>query len=98
MHGSIHSLTTRLTLAGYLAATVTATSLAGGGTDLATGNLAVVKVGTGAAALSTAATAVFIEERTTAGALVTTLNLPTAAAGPQLPYTLSGTATSEGFI
>ena len=97
MHGAIHSFTSRLTLAGFLTATLAAQALAGG-PDLTTGNLAVVRVGSGAAVLSSASTAVFLEERTTAGASSGTLALPATAAGPQMPFTLSGTATSEGFV
>ncbi len=61
------------------------------------GNIAVVRVGDGAAALSSAAAAAFIDEYTTAGALVQSIPIPaTAAAGT--PLTLSGSATSEGGL
>lgn len=62
------------------------------------GNLVVVRVGDGAAALSSAATAVFLEEYTPAGAPVQTIVLPTAASGSNRALTNSGTATSEAFL
>lgn len=65
---------------------------------ISVGNLVVVQVGTGAAPLAGTGTAAFLQEFTTTGASVQTINLPTAAAGPQLALTLSGTSTSEGFI
>jgi hypothetical protein len=65
--------------------------------------VAVLRVGDGAAALTSAATAVFVEERfVTDGALVPVaqnpLALPTVANGAQQALTLSGTATSEGGL
>jgi hypothetical protein len=63
------------------------------------GNLVVVRAGDGAAALSSAATAAFVEEYTTAGAPVgSPLALPTAVVGNNRRLTISGSATSEGFI
>lgn len=62
------------------------------------GNLVVVRVGTGAAALTNASTAVFLDEYTTAGTLIQSVPLPTAASGANQPFTLSGTATSEGLM
>jgi hypothetical protein len=62
------------------------------------GHLVVVRAGDGAAALGSASTAAFLEEFTTAGAPVQTIALPTASVGPNLPVTLSGSATSEGFV
>jgi hypothetical protein len=61
-------------------------------------SLTVVRVGDGSAALSSASTAVFLEERDFVGALVNTIALPTAASGANQPFTLSGTATSEGNL
>ncbi len=58
----------------------------------------VVRVGDGTAALSSAATAVFIEERALDGTLVGTVALPIAAAGANLPFANSGSATSEGSL
>jgi hypothetical protein len=57
------------------------------------GDLVVVEVGTGAA-LNGNATAASLLEYSTLGSLVQTINLPTGATG----LTLSGTATSEGFL
>src|SRR5262245_31551811 len=62
------------------------------------GDLVVVRVGDGTAALTSGSTAVFLEEFTTTGAPVQTLPLPTAASGSNNPFTNSGTATSEGFL
>ena len=58
----------------------------------------VVRLGAGAAALSNASTAVFIEERHLDGNLVATLNMPVAASGPNQPLTMSGSASSEGAL
>jgi len=65
---------------------------------IAPGHLVVVRIGDGSAALTNAATAVFLDEYTAAGAFVQTLVLPTAASGPQNAFANSGTATSEGFL
>ncbi len=62
------------------------------------GNLVVVRVGDGAAALTSAANAVFYEEYTPAGTLVQTMPLPTAVSGSNRAITNSGSATSEGFL
>jgi len=62
------------------------------------GNLVVVRVGSGSAALSNASTAVFLDEYTPAGVLVQSISLPTAASGANQPLTNSGTATSEGSL
>lgn len=62
------------------------------------GNLVVVQVGTGAAVLNNGATDAFLLEYGTAGSLVQAISLPTAVSGLNQPLTLSGTATSEGFI
>jgi uncharacterized repeat protein (TIGR01451 family) len=57
------------------------------------GDLAVVRVGDGSAALSSAGTAVFLEEHTTNGTAVgTAITIPTAS------LVVSGTATSEGAL
>ena len=60
------------------------------------GNIVVYRVGDGAAALTSAATASFLDEYTVAGTLVQTINLPTAVSGLNRALTNSGTATSEG--
>jgi hypothetical protein len=62
------------------------------------GNLVVVRVGDGTAALSNAATATFLDEYTSTGTLVQTIALPTAVNGLNQPFSNSGTATSEGFL
>jgi hypothetical protein len=62
------------------------------------GNLVVLRVGDGSASLTNAATAVFLDEYTTAGAYVQTVALPTAASGAQRAFACSGTATSEGAL
>jgi hypothetical protein len=62
------------------------------------GNLVLVRVGTGPAQLSSAATAVFLDEYTPAGVLVQSIAMPTAENGSNHILTLSGTATSEGSL
>lgn len=62
------------------------------------GDLVVVRIGDGTAALTNASTAVFVEEYTPAGTLVQSIPLPIAASGSNRALTMSGTATSEGFL
>lgn len=62
------------------------------------GDLVVVRVGDGSAALNSAATASFLDEYTPGGALVQSIPLPTSLSGLNQPFTLSGSATSEGFL
>lgn len=63
---------------------------------------AVLRVGDGAAALTSAATPVFVEKRNLDGSLVVAAGnpvaLPTVDGGVMAPLTLSGTATSEGGL
>jgi hypothetical protein len=59
------------------------------------GNIGVVRVGTGAAPLTSDATAVFVDIYQPDGTPVTTITLPTAGAFSRL--TLSGTDTTEGM-
>jgi hypothetical protein len=78
-------------------------ALADVATDAASGpavELWVLRVGDGMAALTNAATPIFIERRaSTDGAMRgATLALPTATSGTNHPVTLSGTATSEGSL
>ncbi|MCI1190002.1 T9SS type A sorting domain-containing protein [Hymenobacter sp. DH14] len=61
------------------------------------GNLAVVRVGDGSAALTSAATAEFVDEYTLGGALVRSIALPTADNGNVRAFTNSGTATSDNI-
>ncbi|MFN6193842.1 MAG: hypothetical protein ACK5BN_08480 [Planctomycetota bacterium] len=79
-------------LALALAAAATAQS------PITPGNLIVSRIGDGAAALTSAATARFLDEYTPAGVLVQTIALPTAVAGANRRLTDSGTATSNGFV
>ncbi len=74
------------------AALLTTPALAGPFTP---GNLVVVRIGDGSAALTSAATAVFLLEYTPAGTLVQTVALPTVSSAPNRPLTASGSATSE---
>jgi hypothetical protein len=60
------------------------------------GNILVLRIGDGTAALSNASTAQFLDEYTTAGVLVQTVSLPVAVSGSNRPVTASGSATSEG--
>jgi hypothetical protein len=62
------------------------------------GNLVVYRVGDGSAALSSAATAVFLDEYTPSGTLVQSIALPTTASGSNNILTASGAATSEGLL
>lgn len=62
------------------------------------GNLVVYRVGTGTAANTSAAAAVFLDEYTTSGTLVQNLAMPTAVNGSNKRLTASGSATSEGLI
>lgn len=62
------------------------------------GDLVVVRVGDGSAALTSAATATFLDEYTPGGVFVQSIPLPTLLSGLNQPLALSGTATSEGFL
>jgi MYXO-CTERM domain-containing protein len=63
------------------------------------GNLVVVQSGNGSAALTGDATAAFLNEfSVSGGSPIQTIALPTAVSGLNQPLTLSGTATSEGFL
>lgn len=61
-------------------------------------NLVVYRVGSGASALSNAATAVYLDEYTPAGVLVRSLPVRTTASGANRPLTATGLSTSEGEI
>ena len=65
---------------------------------LTVNDLVVYRVGTGSAALSSASTAVFLDEFTTTGSLVQSIALPTVSSGATSAVTASGSATSEGLI
>jgi predicted extracellular nuclease len=62
------------------------------------GNVVVARVGSGDAALSSAAAPVFLDEYTPAGVLVQSVPLPTATAGANRRLTMSGSASSEGAL
>ena len=64
-------------------------------TNFTSGNIAVLRIGDGAAALSGAATPTFIDEYTTSGTFVQTIANPVT--GDHM-ITNSGTATSEGAL
>jgi len=59
------------------------------------GNIVVARVGDGTAALTAAATAVFLDEYTPAGQLVQSVPLPTSVNGNNRILTAAGNATSE---
>jgi hypothetical protein len=65
---------------------------------LTPGNVLISRVGDGAAVLSNAATARFLDEYTPTGTFVQTIALPTAVSGANRALTDSGTATSNGFL
>jgi len=75
-----------------LAGLFTATVVAG---PITPGNLVVYRVGTGQAALTTGATAVFLDEYTTSGTFVQTITVPASGSSAM---TAAGTATTEGII
>ncbi len=90
-----------LSVTGALRATVAAAALAAAAlaqSPLTIGNVFIVRVGDGVAALSNAATATFLDEYTPTGTLVQSIPMPTTASGLNQPLTNSGTATSEGFL
>ena len=64
----------------------------------APGDIVVLRAGDGSAALSSAATAAFLDEYKADGTLVQSIALPTAANGTNKPLTVSGSATSEGAL
>src|SRR6266404_3829133 len=63
------------------------------------GDLVVVQYGDGSAALSSGATAAFLNEfGVGGGSALQTIALPTATSGGNRAFTVSGSANSEGFI
>jgi hypothetical protein len=62
------------------------------------GNLVVVRLGDGTAALSNAAQRTFLDEYTPTGSLVQSILMPTTLDGANRRLTMSGTATSEGTL
>jgi hypothetical protein len=75
--------------------TLATTILAGRAASIAPGNLVIYRVGNGPFALSTSATAVFLEEYTPGGTLVQTIALSTNGS---TAFTAVGNATTEGII
>ena len=78
-----------------------ATALAPAGlaqSPFSVGNLVLVRVGDGTAALSANTVPVFLDEYTPAGTLVQTMALPTAASGSNRAITVRGNATSEAYL
>lgn len=67
-------------------------------TNFTAGNLVIYRVGTGAATLSSAANAIFLDEYDGTGALVQSVALPTSTSGSNSVISSSGSATSEGLI
>jgi hypothetical protein len=63
------------------------------------GNVVVVRVGDGTSSLNNAAQPVFLDEYSlTTGQLVQSVALSTTASGSNRPFTISGSATSEGAL
>lgn len=85
----------RMTFAA-MAVVASALAWAGGGSGFTPGNLVVTRLGTGAAALNNSATPVVLAEYDLFGNLVQTVAINGVGSSPRL--TVSGTATSEGFL
>ncbi|MBF9220950.1 T9SS type A sorting domain-containing protein [Hymenobacter ruricola] len=60
------------------------------------GNLVVLRVGDGAASLTSAATPAYLQEYTPAGVLVQTIPLPTATSGNNRSLTVAGSSSTDG--
>jgi hypothetical protein len=73
---------------------------AGGAAGAAGGpaTFSVVRVGDGSSAASGTSVPVFIETRQIDGSLVGTVALPTAPSGGNMPFSIAGSATSEGGL
>ncbi len=68
------------------------------GAPFTPGNLIVYRPDGGGVALGATGSAVFLDEYTTAGALVQSIAVPTTTVGAQRRLVCSGSATSEGFL
>lgn len=66
--------------------------------NFASGNLVIYRVGDGTAALTSAATAAFLDEYTPTGTFVRSIPLPTVLAGANKRLTAAGSSTAEGFL
>lgn len=62
------------------------------------GDVVLYRVGDGAAALTSAATTVFLDEYTTSGTFVQTIRMPVAVSGANRILTASGTSAAEGML
>ncbi len=62
------------------------------------GSIVVLRIGDGSTALTSAATAVFLDEYDTSGNLLQSIPLPTAVSGSNRRLTLSGTSLSQGSL
>jgi hypothetical protein len=89
---------TRRTFGASLLAIAGSISAAGVAAPFTPGNLVVYRVGNGSTTLSQNGNHVFLDEYTTAGALVQSLAMPSAASGSDKPIVASGTATVDGFL
>ena len=69
-----------------------------GATSLTPGDVVVERDGTGAEALASSATPVYLNEFQPTGSLVTSLALPTTVSGSNKPLLDSGSATSDGEL
>lgn len=65
---------------------------------LTIGNVVLVRVGDGTAALTANAAPIFLDEYTTTGLLVQSIPLPTSTSGSNRAITVRGSATSEGYL
>jgi hypothetical protein len=84
--------------AGVATAFGPATSAATANLPFTPGDLAVYRVGDGSAALSSAGTAVFLDEYSTSGTRLQSFPLPTISNGATNALVASGSATSEGLL
>lgn len=85
----------RKQLVNFLATVFAAAPLLASAAPFTPGNIVVARVGDGAAALTTAAAVVFLDEYTPAGALVQSIALPTSVSGNNRILTAAGNATTE---
>lgn len=69
-----------------------------GSAQVTPGNLVILRVGTGAAALTNNATAVFLDEYTLGGTAVQSYAAPTSTSGSNRPVTVSGSSTAEAGL
>jgi hypothetical protein len=68
------------------------------GQNFTTGNLIIFRAGDGSAALTSAATSIFLDVYTPAGALVQSIAVPNSVSGLNRSVTCAGTSTSEGLM